>query len=87
MAKHTLITITVEELELIKDQAGARAEDLEWQLRREIARLREIESNLLRMLGDEPARALPLPAPTATAPAPVRASNRAARLRAALLHN
>jgi hypothetical protein len=64
MARHNLITLTVEELETIKEQAASRAEDLEWQLRREIARLREVEQNLLRIVGAAPP---PPPAPSAAA--------------------
>ena len=41
MAMH-VITLTLEELESITEDAAIRAEETEWQLRREIARLREI---------------------------------------------
>jgi hypothetical protein len=77
MATHTLITLTLEELEAIKDDASARAEDMEWQLRRELARLREVEHNLSVLAGER------RPQP----PAPPRPASRrkVEELRAALL--
>ncbi len=61
-----MITVTVEELEAIKDAASLRAEEMEWQLRIELARLREVERNLARIVGE------PMPM-QASAPATVQA--------------
>jgi hypothetical protein len=72
------VVVTVEELESIKEAANARADELEWQLRLELARVREVERNLARLLGEasttvvperrpEPA---PRPMPAATTPPP-----------------
>lgn len=49
-----MIVLTAEELECIREQAAARAEELEWQLRREIARLREVEENLTALVEGGP---------------------------------
>jgi hypothetical protein len=46
------VTLTIEELEDIKNSAMQRAEDMEWQLRLELQKVREIERNLSRILGE-----------------------------------
>jgi len=46
------ILLTDEELDAIREQYMARAEEVEWQLRREISRLREIEDRMLAALGE-----------------------------------
>ena len=76
MAMHE-ITLTIEELEAIKEQAAIRAEETEWQLRREIARLREVEASLLRAS----ARARTSPPP------PPASRKKIEALRSALLEN
>jgi hypothetical protein len=45
------IELTAEELECIREQCLARADEMEWQLRRELAHLREIAARMLDILG------------------------------------
>lgn len=68
MAQGPNIHLTLEEVEAIKDAALARAEELEWQLQVELARLREIERNLSQLVGGQ--RVAP-PRPRTAPPAPV----------------
>jgi hypothetical protein len=60
------VTLTVEELEDIKETAQQRADEMEWQLRVELQKIREIERNLSRILGE----ASQVPVEKAAAPAP-----------------
>jgi hypothetical protein len=46
------VTLTIEELEDIKNSAMQRAEEMEWQLRVELQKVREIERSLSRILGE-----------------------------------
>jgi hypothetical protein len=71
MAMHQ-ITLTIEELESIKEDAAIRAEELEWQLRREIAHLRAIIATA---------------APRRSPPPPPASRKKIEALRAALLEN
>ena len=71
------VVVTVEELESIKEAANARADELEWQLRLELARVREVERNLARLLGEASTTVVPERAPrsmpAATTPPPAAA--------------
>ncbi len=66
------VTLTIEELEDIKESAMARADEMEWQLRVELAKLREVERNLSRLLG-EPSAVTVAVAVEPVAPLPVAA--------------
>jgi hypothetical protein len=68
------VTLTVEEIEDIKETArsagAARVEEMEWQLRLELAKLREVERNLSKLLGESSMVSAPVSAPVAARPAP-----------------
>jgi hypothetical protein len=78
-----MVTVTVEELEAIKDAATMRAEEMEWQLRIELARLREVERNLARIVGEPVqmplAKGTPVNGMTPVRPASAHANTSAVR--------
>lgn len=83
------VVLTTEELQEIRDQALARAEEIEWRMRRELARLREVETAMLAILGDTQHALATAPAlrPRLAVAAAQPREVRALALRAALLEN
>jgi hypothetical protein len=77
------VTLTVEEIEDIKETAraagAARVEEMEWQLRLELAKLREVERNLSKLLGESSMITAPVSAPVVAKLAPPAAPSAVGR--------